>query len=148
MRVIVQRVRRAHVSVGGEVTGAIERGLVCLVGFTTGDGEEEAAYIADKIVNLRIFADEAGKMNRSLLQVGGEILSISQFTVYGDCRKGRRPNFMRAAPPDTAEALYNVFNDKLRSYGVSVETGRFGADMQVSLVNDGPVTLIVEKAPA
>lgn len=148
MRVIVQRVRRAHVSVGGEVTGEIERGLVCLVGFTTGDGEEETVYIADKIVNLRIFADEADKMNRSLLQVGGEILSISQFTVYGDCRKGRRPNFMRAAPPATAESLYHGFNDRLRSYGVRVATGIFGAEMQVSLVNDGPVTLIVEKDPA
>lgn len=144
MRVVVQRTTSASVTVDGTVTGEIAHGLVCLVGFTDGDGEEELNYVADKIVNLRIFSDEAGKMNRSLLQVGGDILSISQFTVYGNCRKGRRPNFMAAAPPDTAEALYDSFNDTLRSYGIKVETGRFGANMQVSLVNDGPVTLIVE----
>lgn len=145
MRVIVQRSGPASVTVGGDVTGEIRHGLVCLVGFTDGDGEAELRYVAEKIVNLRIFNDEAGKMNRSLLQVGGEILSISQFTVYGDCRKGRRPNFMAAAPPDRAERLYDLFNEQLRSYGVSVETGVFGAEMQVSLINDGPVTLIVEK---
>lgn len=144
MRVVVQRATSASVTVDGVVTGEIAYGLVCLVGFTEGDGEDEVKYVADKIVNLRIFSDDAGKMNRSLLQVRGEILSISQFTVYGDCRKGRRPNFMAAAPPDTAETLYDAFNDILRSYGVRVETGRFGANMQVSLVNDGPVTLIVE----
>ena len=140
MRVVVQRATSASVTVDGVVTGEIAHGLVCLVGFTEGDGEDEVKYVADKIVNLRIFSDDAGKMNRSLLQVRGEILSISQFTVYGDCRKGRRPNFMAAAPPDTAETLYDAFNDILRSYGVRVETGRFGANMQVSLVTDGPVT--------
>lgn len=145
MRVIVQRTGPASVTVDGRMTGKISRGLVCLVGFTAGDGDEQLQVVADKIVNLRIFADEAGKMNRSLLQTGGEILSISQFTVYGDCRKGRRPNFMAAAPADVAEQLYHDFNARLRSYGVTVQTGVFGAEMQVSLVNDGPVTLIVEK---
>lgn len=144
MRVIVQRTGPARVTVNGKVTGEIARGLVCLVGFTEGDGEEELAFVADKIVNLRIFADDQGKMNRSLLQTGGAILSVSQFTVYGDCRKGRRPSFTAAAPPATAEKLYDSFNETLRSYGVTVETGVFGADMQLSLVNDGPVTLIVE----
>lgn len=145
MRVVVQRTGPASVTVDGTVTGEITHGLVCFVGFKEGDGEEQLKYVADKIVHLRIFADEAGKMNRSLLQVGGEILSISQFTVYGDCRKGRRPNFMQAAAPETAELLYEQFNTLLRSHDVTVETGIFGAEMQVSLVNDGPVTLIIEK---
>lgn len=144
MRVVVQRTGPAQVTVGEDVIGKISHGLVCLVGFTDGDGEEDVSYVADKIVNLRIFSDDAGKMNRSLLEVGGEILSISQFTVYGDCRKGRRPSFTKAARPEKAEVLYDTFNDKLRAYGVTVETGRFGADMKVSLVNDGPVTFIVE----
>lgn len=144
MRVVVQRTGPASVTVGGDVTGEISHGLVCLVGFTESDDEAELTYVADKIVNLRIFTDDAGKMNQSLLQVGGEILSISQFTVYGDCRKGRRPNFMAAARPEQAELLYDTFNEQLRSYGVTVETGVFGAEMQVSLINDGPVTLIVE----
>ncbi|PTX58255.1 D-tyrosyl-tRNA(Tyr) deacylase [Melghirimyces profundicolus] len=144
MRVVIQRAKAARVTVEGETTGAIDHGLVCLVGFTEGDGPEEIRYIADKLVHLRIFEDENGKMNRSLLDVGGAILSVSQFTLYGDCRKGRRPNFMAAAPPEVAEELYHRFNQQLLSHGVPVETGVFGAMMQVELTNDGPVTLILE----
>ncbi|MDN3020181.1 D-aminoacyl-tRNA deacylase [Neobacillus drentensis] len=144
MRVVVQRSKAAQVTVNGEITGQITKGFVLLVGITHEDREEDAAYLADKIVNLRIFEDEAGKMNFSLLDVGGEILSVSQFTLYGDCRKGRRPNFMDAARPKQAVQLYEVFNTMLREKGVKVETGVFGAMMDVSLTNDGPVTLIVE----
>jgi D-aminoacyl-tRNA deacylase len=144
MRVVVQRSKNAKVTVSGEVTGEISKGLVLLVGVTHQDTEEDAAYLADKIVNLRIFEDDAEKMNHSLLDVGGEILSVSQFTLYGDCRKGRRPNFMDAAKPDQALQLYEVFNQLLRDKGVKVETGRFGEMMDVQLVNDGPVTLILE----
>ncbi|PTM59685.1 D-aminoacyl-tRNA deacylase [Desmospora activa] len=145
MRIVVQRAKDAHVSVDGKTTGAIAHGLVCLVGFSDGDGEAEIGWCAEKLVHLRIFEDEAGKMNRSLLDVGGSILSVSQFTLYGDCRKGRRPNFMAAAHPDEATRLYDRFNERLRQWGVPVETGVFGAMMQVSLTNDGPVTLILEK---
>ncbi|MEW9053754.1 MAG: D-aminoacyl-tRNA deacylase [Neobacillus sp.] len=144
MRVVVQRSKNAKVTVAGEVTGEITKGLVLLVGVTHQDSEEDAAYLADKVVNLRIFEDEAEKMNHSLLDVGGEILSISQFTLYGDCRKGRRPNFMEAARPDQARELYEAFNSLLRDKGVKVETGRFGEMMDVQLINDGPVTLILE----
>ena len=147
MRVVVQRAKDAQVTVEKEQVGAIKHGLVCLVGFTEGDGEEAIAYMAEKLVHFRIFEDEQGKMNRSLLDVDGAILSISQFTLYGDCRKGRRPNFMAAAKPDEAKRLYDRFNKQLRSYGVSVETGVFGAMMQVSLTNDGPVTLILDSPP-
>ena len=118
--------------------------MVLLVGVTHDDNEEDAAYLADKIVNLRIFEDEAEKMNLSLNDVGGQILSVSQFTLYGDCRKGRRPNFMEAAKPEHAVKIYDAFNRMLREKGVHVETGRFGAMMDVALVNDGPVTLIIE----
>ena len=144
MRVVVQRSKAASVTVAGEITGKIDNGLVLLVGVTHDDNEGDASYLADKIVNLRIFEDEAEKMNYSLLDVGGQILSISQFTLYGDCRKGRRPNFMDAARPDQAIQIYDAFNRLLEEKGVQVETGRFGAMMEVSLVNDGPVTLIVE----
>lgn len=144
MRVVVQRSKAASVTVAGEVTGKITSGLVLLVGVTHSDTEEDAAYLADKIVNLRIFEDEAEKMNLSLMDVGGQILSISQFTLYGDCRKGRRPNFMEAARPEQAIKIYDAFNEFLKEKGVHVETGRFGAMMDVALVNDGPVTLIVE----
>lgn len=144
MRVVVQRSKAASVTVAGEVTGQINNGLVLLVGVTHDDTKDDAAYLADKIVNLRIFEDEAEKMNLSLLDVGGQILSISQFTLYGDCRKGRRPNFMEAARPDQAIQIYDAFNRFLEEKGVHVETGRFGEMMDVSLVNDGPVTLIVE----
>lgn len=144
MRVVVQRSKAASVTVGGEVTGQISKGFVLLVGVTHADKEEDAVYLADKIANLRIFEDENEKMNLSLLDVGGEILSVSQFTLYGDCRKGRRPNFMDAARPDQAVQLYDFFNSLLREKGIRVETGIFGAMMDVELINDGPVTLIVE----
>jgi len=144
LRIVLQRAKNAQVTVDGKVTGSIDRGLVLLVGFTDGDGEEDLRYLADKVVNLRIFEDENGKMNRSLLDVGGGILSVSQFTLYGDCRKGRRPSFIAAADPEIASRLYDRFNEKLRSHGVTVETGVFGAMMQVSFINDGPVTLILE----
>ncbi|WP_163101827.1 D-aminoacyl-tRNA deacylase [Peribacillus alkalitolerans] len=144
MRVVLQRSKEASVTVTGEVIGKIESGLVLLVGVTHNDTEDDAIYLADKIVNLRIFEDEQGKMNHSLLDAGGQILSVSQFTLYGDCRKGRRPNFMEAAKPDQAIDLYNFFNEQLRQKGVEVQTGEFGAMMDVQLVNDGPVTLILD----
>ncbi|MEH6948077.1 D-aminoacyl-tRNA deacylase [Bacillus sp. JJ634] len=144
MRVVLQRSKAAKVVVAGETIGEIESGLVLLVGVTHGDTAEDAAYLAEKIVNLRIFEDENGKMNHSVLDVGGSILSVSQFTLYGDCRKGRRPNFMDAARPEEAEVLYERFNEELRKRGVHTETGQFGAMMDVQLTNDGPVTLILE----
>ncbi|OAT84361.1 D-tyrosyl-tRNA(Tyr) deacylase [Bacillus sp. MKU004] len=144
MKVVLQRSKEASVTVGGEVAGQIEKGFVLLVGITHGDTEEDARYLADKIVNLRVFEDESGKMNHSLLDVEGEILSISQFTLYGDCRKGRRPNFMEAAKPDHALPLYEYLNKVLKEKGVKVETGVFGEMMDVKLTNDGPVTLILE----
>lgn len=145
MKIVLQRSKQAYVKVDGEEVGAIDRGLVLLVGVTHGDTKEVAKFLADKVVNLRIFEDEDGKMNHSLLDVGADILSVSQFTLYGDCQKGRRPNFMAAAKPDFAEELYQFFNEALREKGVKVETGVFGAMMDVSLINDGPVTLILEK---
>jgi D-tyrosyl-tRNA(Tyr) deacylase len=144
MRVVVQRSKGASVTVAGEVIGRITKGLVLLVGVTHDDTEVDAAYLAEKIANLRIFEDEEEKMNLSLLDVGGEILSISQFTLYGDCRKGRRPNFMAAARPEQANQLYESFNRLLREKGITVETGRFGAMMDVELTNDGPVTIIID----
>ena len=144
MRVVLQRAKRAEVRVGGDVVGKIDRGLMLLVGVTHEDTIEDAAYVAEKIANLRIFEDEQDKMNLSLLDVKGQILSVSQFTLYGDCRKGRRPNFMDAAKPEHAETIYEAFNEELRGKGIVVETGRFGAMMDVDFVNDGPVTLIVE----
>lgn len=144
MRVVLQRSKAAKVVVAGETIGEIESGLVLLVGVTHGDTAEDAAYLAEKIVNLRIFEDENGKMNHSLLDVGGSILSVSQFTLYGDCRKGRRPNFMDAARPEEAEVWYERFNEEIRKRGVHTETGQFGAMMDVQLTNDGPVTLILE----
>ncbi|MGZ4163107.1 MAG: D-aminoacyl-tRNA deacylase [Tumebacillaceae bacterium] len=144
MRVVVQRASRGKVTVEGQVTGEIGRGYVLLVGVTHEDTREDADYLVEKIANLRIFEDESGKMNLSLLDVGGAILSVSQFTLYGDCRKGRRPNFMDAARPDQANELYEYFNEKARSMGVQVETGVFGAMMEVELVNDGPVTLLLD----
>jgi D-tyrosyl-tRNA(Tyr) deacylase len=144
MRVVVQRSKQASVTVDGEIIGEIAKGFVLLVGITHGDTAEDAKYVAEKIVNLRVFEDHEGKMNLSLSQIEGEILSISQFTLYGDCRKGRRPNFMEAAHPDHASVIYNQFNQFLRDQGVKVDTGQFGAMMDVALINDGPVTLIVE----
>jgi D-aminoacyl-tRNA deacylase len=144
VRIVVQRTKQASVVVNDETVGQIDFGFMLLVGITHEDTEEDVAFLVDKIVNLRVFEDEAGKMNLSLLDVGGQILSISQFTLYGDCRKGRRPNFMNAAKPDMAESLYNRLNEQLREKGVKVETGIFGAMMDVQLLNHGPVTLIVE----
>ncbi|VDG96714.1 D-tyrosyl-tRNA(Tyr) deacylase [Lysinibacillus sphaericus] len=144
MKVVLQRSKKASVTVDGTVTGAIEHGYVLLVGLTHTDTQEDAAYVAKKIAGLRLFEDEDGKMNRSINETGGAILSVSQFTLYGDTRKGRRPSFIEAARPETAEPLYDYFNEQLRSYGLTVETGIFGAMMDVVLVNDGPVTIIVE----
>jgi D-aminoacyl-tRNA deacylase len=144
MRIVVQRSKNATVTVEGETVGQISKGFVLLVGITHSDGPSDVAFLAEKVANLRVFEDESGKMNFSVLDVGGEILSVSQFTLYGDCRKGRRPNFMEAARPEQAEVLYEAFNESLRTKGINVETGRFGAMMDVSLVNDGPVTLILE----
>lgn len=144
MRVILQRSKKASVSVAGSVTGAIDLGYVLLVGITHEDTEKDADYCARKIAQMRLFEDADGKMNRSILENGGDILSISQFTLYGDIRKGRRPSFIEAARPDQAEPLWNSFNRLLRNEGLRVEEGVFGAMMDVELVNDGPVTMIVE----
>ncbi|ANC78000.1 D-tyrosyl-tRNA(Tyr) deacylase [Fictibacillus phosphorivorans] len=144
MKVVLQRSKEAKVLVDSEVKGRIDKGLVLLVGVTHEDTEKDADYLAEKIVNLRIFEDENEKMNLSLKDTEGSILSISQFTLYGDTKKGRRPNFMDAAKPDHAITMYDYFNDKLKSLGVHVETGVFGAMMDVSFTNDGPVTLIMD----
>ncbi|WP_026693808.1 D-aminoacyl-tRNA deacylase [Peribacillus kribbensis] len=144
MRIVLQRTGPASVKVKSRIIGQIEKGFVLLVGITHGDTEEDADYLAEKVVNLRVFEDENEKMNLSLKDTGGDILSISQFTLYGDCRKGRRPNFMNAARPEEARHMYDLFNAKLQERGVHVETGEFGAMMDVSLVNDGPVTLIID----
>jgi len=144
VKVVVQRSKEASVKVAGELVGSITHGLVLLVGITHEDTDQDLRWMADKLAGLRIFEDESGKMNDDVVQAGGSILSVSQFTLYGDCRKGRRPNFMAAARPEQAEKLYDQFNDLLRAKGLHVETGRFGAMMDVQLVNDGPVTLIVD----
>jgi len=146
VRVVVQRSKAASVTVEGKQIGSIPFGLVLLVGITHADSEKDIQWMADKLAGLRIFEDEEGKMNDDITQVGGSILSISQFTLYGDCRKGRRPNFMQAARPDQAEKLYEQFNALLRSKGLNVETGQFGAMMDVQLTNDGPVTLVIDSA--
>ena len=145
MRIVLQRVSRARVTVEGRVTGEIGRGLLLLAGFTDGDSEDALAWMADKVVGLRIFADDEGKMNRSVQEVGGGLLVVSQFTLYGDTRKGRRPSFIDAARPEIAIPLYERFVELLRATGRPVATGEFGAMMDVELVNDGPVTLILER---
>jgi D-aminoacyl-tRNA deacylase len=145
MRVILQRVARAKVTVDGRVTGQIGRGLLLLAGFTDGDTDDALAWMADKVVGLRIFPDDEGKMNRSVEEIGGGLLVVSQFTLYGDARKGRRPSFVDAARPDVAIPLYERFLQMLRATGRPVQTGEFGAMMDVELVNDGPVTLILER---
>jgi D-tyrosyl-tRNA(Tyr) deacylase len=145
MRAVVQRVSRAKVTVGDRVTGAIDRGLLVLLGAGAGDTAGDLAYVVDKVVNLRIFADDAGKMNRSVLDVGGSVLVVSQFTLYGDARQGRRPAFTGALEPVVARALYEDSLVALRAAGVGrVEAGEFAADMQVELVNDGPVTILLD----
>jgi D-aminoacyl-tRNA deacylase len=144
MRAVLQCVSEARVKIDGEVVGAIGRGLLVLLGITHGDTPEQTEWLAEKIVSLRIFEDEAGKMNRDISEIEGSILIVSQFTLYGDCRKGRRPSFIEAAPPAVAMPLYAAFIDAIRARGVPTATGRFGAMMQVELINDGPVTLIVD----
>lgn len=146
MRAVVQRVTQATVTVQEEIIGRIDAGLLVLLGVADDDDPKDADWMAAKIVNLRVFEDEAGKMNRSLLDNRGEMLVVSQFTLYGDCRKGRRPSFVKAAPPEKGEALYRRFVQQVRQLGVTVATGRFRSRMAVALVNDGPVTLIVESS--
>ena len=145
MRVVLQRVSRARVLVDGRVTGEIGRGLLLLAGFTDADTDQALAWMADKVATLRIFPDEEGKMNRSVQEVDGGLLVVSQFTLYGDARKGRRPSFIEAARPEVAIPLYERFLQMLRATGRPVQTGEFGAMMDVELVNDGPVTLILER---
>ncbi|GAB6929397.1 D-tyrosyl-tRNA(Tyr) deacylase [Paenibacillus sp. JCM 10914] len=144
MRVVIQRCKRAQVTVDNEVVGSVGIGLMVLVGVTHEDEEKDAKYLADKVAGLRIFEDDEGKMNHSVQDVGGAILSVSQFTLYGDVRKGKRPNFMAAAKPDMAKTLYEAFNRELAAKGLQVETGIFGAMMDVELVNWGPVTLSID----
>jgi D-tyrosyl-tRNA(Tyr) deacylase len=144
MRAVLQRVKEARVSVDGTQIGKIGPGLLIFLGIKDGDGEEEAAWLAEKCLNLRVFDDSDGKMNRSALEAGGQFLVISQFTLYGDARKGRRPDFTRAMEPEGAKRLYHIYLNTLRKSGAKVETGTFGEKMEVGLVNDGPVTLIVE----
>lgn len=145
MKVIIQRCSRAEVRIDGEVAGKIGLGFVLLVGFTHSDSRENVDFIAKKVAGMRVFEDAEGKMNLSLSEVNGQLLSISQFTLYGNARKGNRPSFIEAAKPEVAKPLYEYFNRILREqYGLHVETGRFGANMKVDFVNDGPVTIIIE----
>ncbi|MDI3316112.1 MAG: D-aminoacyl-tRNA deacylase [Bacillota bacterium] len=144
MRAVVQRVSRAEVRVAGERVGAIGRGFLVLVGVRRGDGSREAAYMADKILHLRIFEDEAGRLNRSILESGGALLVVSQFTLYGDARHGRRPSFTEAAPAEEAAPVFQELVDRLAASGLEVATGRYQAEMSVELVNEGPVTLLLD----
>lgn len=146
MRAVVQRVSRARVTVGGEVTGEIGLGLLVLLGVGTGDTRAEADYLAEKTIGLRIFEDAGGKMNLSVAEVGGAVLVVSQFTLYGDARRGKRPSFDAAAPPAQARELYEYFVEKVRAAGLRCETGRFQETMQVELVNEGPVTILLDSA--
>ncbi len=144
MRAVVQRVSRAEVRVGGAVVGSVGRGLVVLVGVAAGDDDGDAGYVAGKVAGLRVFEDDRGRMNRSVRDVGGGVLLVSQFTLLGDCRKGRRPSFTAAAPPEAAEALYREVGRRIQAHGVPVAHGRFRAEMAVELVNDGPVTVLLD----
>lgn len=144
MKVVLQRSKAASVTVDGTVTGAIDHGYVLLVGITHEDTQEDVAYLAKKVANLRLWEDADGKMNHSILEHGGAILSVSQFTLYGDAKKGNRPSFINAARPEVAEPLWEAFNQALRQHGLHVETGTFGAMMDVALINDGPVTILLE----
>ena len=144
MRAVVQRVSRASVTVGGEVTGRIGKGLLLLLAVEEGDGQNEVVYMAQKVVGLRVFEDAEGKMNLGLPEVGGAMLVVSQFTLLGDCRKGRRPSFIQAARPELADELYRAFCAEVRGQGIEVQTGRFQTHMDVELVNDGPVTLLID----
>ena len=145
MRVLVQRCDKANVKVDSNIVSSINKGLMILVGFTEGDNFDTIKYMADKVVNLRVFDDENGIMNKSLLDKSFSILSVSQFTLYGDASKGRRPSYVNALNGSLAKPLYDKFNEELRKYGVEVETGIFGADMKVELINDGPVTIMLER---
>ena len=144
MRLVIQKVSQSNVKVDGKIGGAIDKGYMVLVGITNGDDELLVEKMVDKLVNLRIFEDENDKLNLSLLDVGGSVLSISQFTLYANCKKGRRPSFIDAAKPDISSPLYDFFNKKLEEKGINVERGVFGAMMEVSLINDGPVTIILD----
>ena len=146
MRVLLQRVTEGSVTIDGEVTGAVDRGFVALVGVTHGDGEEQAAWLAQKVAGLRVFEDDEGKMNLSVKDVGGAVLAVSQFTLYANTEKGRRPSFIEAADPQIAEPLVERFCELLRAEGVPVETGVFGAMMMVEIHNDGPVTIMLERS--
>lgn len=144
MRAVIQRVSRASVTINENTAGTIDQGLVVLLGIKEGDTTKDLQWLAEKIIHLRIFEDSNGKMNNSLADIGGEVLIISQFTLYGDCRKGRRPGFSGAAPPEMAEPLYQQFIEEVRAKNIVTATGSFGADMQVELINDGPVTLLLD----
>ena len=144
MRAVIQRVSRASVTVGGDVVGTVGRGLMVLLGVEKGDGQGDVVYMAQKISGLRVFEDDEGRMNRDLGEVGGAMLVVSQFTLLGDCRKGRRPSFIRAAAPEDAEVLYRGFVAEVRGHGIEVAEGRFQQQMDVELVNDGPVTLMID----
>ena len=144
MRAVIQRVRRASVTIEDVIHGSISRGMVVLLGIRDGDTPKDLLWLVEKVINLRIFDDQQGKMNRSLADIGGEMLIISQFTLYGDCRKGRRPGFSAAAPPEIAEPLYRQFIDELQTRQIRIATGVFQAAMQVELVNDGPVTILLD----
>lgn len=144
MRVLVQRSLNSSVSVDNKIIGSIDKGLVLLVGFTQGDNEEKINHLVKKVINLRVFDDENGVMNKSILDVGGEILSISQFTLYGNAEKGNRPSYIKALNGEEAINLYNKFNEELSNF-VKVETGKFGADMKVNIINDGPTTILLER---
>ncbi|MFC6254571.1 D-aminoacyl-tRNA deacylase [Secundilactobacillus hailunensis] len=146
MRIVLQRVTSAQVAIDDQVVGKIKQGYLVLFGASDSDGEDELDYYVHKIAKLRVFSDDAGKMNLSIQDVGGAILSVSQFTLYADTKKGNRPSFTKAGAPDHAKEIYDRFNQKLRNAGIQVETGEFGADMQVSLVNDGPVTILFDSA--
>ncbi len=144
MRAVVQRVKKSSVTVDGNITGKINQGLMVLIGVEEGDSEKDADYIADKVTGLRIFEDEQGKMNLSIEDIGGEVLAVSQFTLLADARKGRRPSFTKAAPPDEANALYKKVIEKISSKGINVEEGVFQAEMLVEIHNDGPVTILLD----
>ena len=148
MRAVVQRVSRARVTVGEEITGEVAMGLLVLLGVARGDTEADSTYLAEKIAGLRIFEDENGKMNRNVADVGGSVLAVSQFTLYGDVRRGKRPSFDDAAPPEFARRLYEMFVERIRAHGLRCETGQFQAMMKVELVNDGPVTILLDSKKA
>ena len=144
MRIVIQRVSEAEVKIDGKTTGKAGKGLLLLVGFAIDDSITDIEYLVEKVLNLRIFEDEKGKMNLSVLDINGDILSVSQFTLYGDIRKGRRPSFSQAAEPEKANSFYEKFNEELKESGLNIETGVFGGDMKVSLLNDGPVTILLD----